>query len=169
MHKYIISRRLSLKVLLLQEEKMKKEILVKTHYIHNDDILKGYIILHVNLRPPGINHLDYVRIKCKETNKTIFCRIFGPGNKGKYNQGKFASIDKEKYIFLDAYYRDRLKIKNNEVDKREFNFIISKGNQIYLGLRAAFTHPEMGIKVSTILGFISIVLAIISIMMAIIS
>jgi hypothetical protein len=137
---------------------MKKTISVQLCYIHNDDILKGYIILHENLRPAQTKHLDYVRIKCEETNKTIFCRVFGPGTQGKYYEGIFKSVDKEKHIFLDAYYRDKLKIKNKDVGQKTFNLIVSKENQYWLGLLAAFTHPEIGIKVSAILGFISILL-----------
>ncbi len=142
---------------------IKKNISVKPYYIHSDDILKGYVILHENLRHSKMKHLNYVRIKCKETKKTIFCRVFGPGSQGKYYEGNFKDVGKEKNIFLDAYYRDQLKINDKEVGVKDFNFIVSKENQLWLGLCAAFTHPEMGIKVSAILGFISIGLGLISV------
>ena len=146
------------------------EIKLVPQYIHNDDILKGYVILHRKNRPENTIHLDYVKITCNDTNKSIYCRVFGPGNQGKYHTGNFEGVDLEKSILLDAYYRDKLGIKNDDVkDKKIFDFTITKGIQLVQGMCASFSHPETGIRVSSWLGIASVGLGILSVIFGIIS
>lgn len=139
---------------------MKIKINAKPRYLHNDDVLKGYIVLHKSFRKNAISHLEYVKVKCHNTGKTIICRLFGPGTQGKYFQGNFEKINKENSIFIDAYYRDKLGINAEDVGEKVYEFSIINTNQSWLTLCAAMTSPNLGVKCGTIFGIISLYLTI---------
>lgn len=109
------------------------------------DVLRGWIILHHEIQKKvGCRHLGYIKIRCEETNRTIYCRVFGPGKGSSKNnpyieyyqkaypeakEGEDLEKKEEKEnrvkesLYLDAYYQQKLnllgKIKDTQYKKED--------------------------------------------------
>jgi len=109
------------------------------------DTLRGWIVLHHKIQEEvGCRHLGYIKIRCEETNRTIYCRVFGPG-KGfsknnpyiEYYRKAYPEAKEDEYLeerekkenrvkeslYLDAYYQQKLnlleKIRDTQYKKED--------------------------------------------------
>jgi hypothetical protein len=156
-----------------------KKIELVPRWCWPEDIQMGWVILHKDIQDKiGIKHLQHVKIMAH--GKKIYCRVIGPGSKGKRYLDRTDLKPKEQNeilkesIFMDSYYEQRLNLpklypndKNNG-EKIEFKI---KRLKILGSLKSSLYHPNDGVKTGTwlglILGSLSIVLAIGSILIAI--
>ena len=139
----------------------------------------------------GVKHLSHVKIKCVETGKTIFCRIYAPGASQSREYSDFyrnvGGI--ETAICVDAYFQREFNIPYDDVrgegqyaGTKEYNFVISPVG--FCGKTwASLTHPEDGIRlgmqfaiislfvgsISLLIGFFSLILGCLFIIISLIS
>jgi len=140
-----------------------KPIQLVPRWCETEDILKGWVVIHKEKNP--LKHLANAKIKCVATDRTIYCRIRGPGTKkgkGVYYQKHEEEKVKES-IFLDAYYVEKLgldKFMESNVD-----FLISKG----CSLLSCLMHPEDAIRTSSCMGILALITSIIALVLGILS
>ena len=69
-----------------KSQKDNKIIQLEPRWVVSQHILSGWAILHRNIQMKihRLHHLKHAKIKCLDTKKTIYCRIYGPGTKGIY-------------------------------------------------------------------------------------
>ena len=120
----------------------------------------------------GINSRDLVNVINKSTGKSIcvYCRIIDNNYVNIYNSnGGRKNISNYNSIVLSSYYRDKLGIMHDETNS-EFELKKIKFYQMIKIIRFLFGHPEVSLKLVTILavtsiffGFIGIIISIIGI------
>lgn len=138
------------------------------NWVLKEDILMGWVVIHrIHTSKLGLKHLKHVKVKNIKNNKTITCRIFGPGTMGRYYE-IYGSETVKKSIFLDAYYRERLGVRAEDISKNPIEFKITP-IKIFGSLRASLKHPNDGVKAGARLGILSIFLAILSIILGVLS
>lgn len=137
-------------------------------WVVDEDILRGWVVLHRDITDSiGLRHLSHAVIRCVQTNKKIFCRVFGPSTvarKGPYYK-RYTKGEVQESIFLDAYYLERLGLSNDAIENKSIDFEIVKGGFL-IGLKACLDHPEDGIRVGMHLGVASVYLSFVAILIA---
>lgn len=135
------------------------------NWVLEKDILMGWVVIHrIHTNKLGIKHLKHAKIKNTKNNKSITCRIYGPGTKGQYYV-KYGSEVVKNSIFLDSYYRQRLDISSRDINKNPIKFEITPIK--FLGpLKASLKHPNDGVKAGAWLGILSIILGGLSLIFA---
>ena len=107
-----------------KETIMKKQNLTPLipNWVLKDDILMGWVVIHRNhISKLGLKHLKHAKIKNTENNKTITCKIYSPGRGGQYYDVYGVEVVK-KSIFLDAYYRQCLDIRSEDISINPIKF-----------------------------------------------
>lgn len=138
-------------------------------WVVQEDILRGWIVLHsskANLIK--LRHLDHAVIRCRKTNKKIFCRVIDPDtpDRGRIYYNRYTKQQVQNSIFLDAYYLEQLNLPHKVVGRKAISFEISKGG-FWVELRTCLNHPEDAIRIGSRVGLISVILAYIGIAYAI--
>lgn len=131
------------------------------------DALSGTVILHTEVTAPrDLQHLRYIKLCCVETNKTVFCRIFGPGKSRSYNGIKPDQVKRS--IFIDAHYQQRLGIPDTDIGIQEYSFKIKSVNVARYYLNAVSHHPDDSIRIGAFLGLTSLLISLFSIALSIV-
>lgn len=146
---------------------MKKKGMVSLlpNWALKDDVLMGWVVIHRNhTNRLGLMHSKHVKIKNTANNKTITCRIYGPGEHGQYYD-YYGSETVEKSIFLDAYYRQHLGITSEDISNNLIHFEITAIKR-FGPLKASLRHPSDSVKAGAWLGIISVSLGILSLVFA---
>lgn len=132
------------------------------------DILRGWVILHSDVTAPiGLQHLRYIKLHCVSTNKTTYCRIFGPGQSKAYNEIEQSKVKSS--IFMDAHYQQSLGISEDRMGKTKHDFVIRKVWPSTYYLTAVCHHPDDSVRVGAFLGVTSLTLGIVSLLLGILS
>lgn len=135
-------------------------------WCEHKDILRGWVILHKDVtHPRGLRHLRYIRLHCRDTDKTTYCRIFGPGKSKPYNEVE-PSVVKES-IFLDAHYQQKLEIAEEDMGNKKLAFDIEEVNAARYYVNAVCHHPDDSVRVGAFLGLLSIFLGFWSVYLSI--
>lgn len=148
----------------IRKRKHKTEFKLTPRWILPKYILRGWVVIHSNITEQldDVRHLSHVKIKCIETKKTIFCRIYGPGSSqsSEYQQEYGENIKTS--ICLDAYFQQKLGIPYKKVyGPKQDNvygdstFCISPVG-FFGKIKAACTHPEDGIRIGMRIAIISL-------------
>jgi|GEM_PF-1590363 len=160
-----------------RKRKGKTEFELTPRWILPKYILRGLVVIHSNITEQidNVRHLSHIKIKCIETKKTIFCRIYGPGSSqsSEYYQEYGENIKIS--ICLDAYFQQKLGIpynkiygpkqKNGNIDS---TFYISRAG--FVGkIRATLTHPEDGIRIGMKIAMIFLGVGLISLIVGAVS
>jgi len=129
-----------------KSQKDNKIIQLEPRWVVSKHILIGWAILHRNIQMKihKLHHLRHAKIRCLDTKKTIYCRIYGPGSRGLYYD-KYGEEKVKKSIFLDAYYMQKLNIENKIC--KQVNFIITHPPEYWGLLRSVLQHPNDGVKI----------------------
>jgi len=137
------------------------------NWVLEEDILMGWVVIHkIHTVKLGLKHLKHAKIKNTKNNKAITCRICGPGTMGRYYKRYNSEVVKTS-IFLDAYYRQRLDIRSEDISRNPIEFEITP-IKFFGSLRANLKHPNDGVKAGAWLGILSIILGALSLGLALI-
>ena len=148
----------------IRKRKRKTEFKLTPRWILPKYILRGWVVIHSNItRQIGdVRHLSHVKIKCVETKKAIFCRIFGPGSSQSSEFYQEYGENIKTSICLDAYFQQKLGIQYNKIygpkqskENGDSTFYISRVG-VAGKIRAALTHPEDGIRIGMKIAIVSL-------------
>jgi len=146
-------------------------------WIPSQFVLKGWVVIHSEStgKINKVKHLGHVKIKCIETGKAIFCRIFGPGASQSNEYYRIFRENIRTSICLDAYFQQKLDIPVKDVygprqekGNGDYTFVITPVG--FIGkIIAALTHPEDGIRIGMTIAMISLGVGLFSLLVSIIS
>ena len=135
-------------------------------WVLEKDVLMGWVVVHRKHRNEiKLEHLKYAKITNMENNKSIICRISGPGTQGSYYDFFGSDLVKQS-IFIDAYYRQKLNIESRKIGINSMKFRI-RPIRFLAPLRASLQHPHAAVKAGTWLGIVSVSLGFLSILISV--
>lgn len=131
----------------------------------NEDVNQGWVWLHKSQLPPGSSQRSIVKLSASDTSKHVYCdtRSIDKNFINHYNESPHTkNIDESNSVLVAAeWYQIRLGVEKDD----EAEIKVTSANHYYGKIRACLDHPQIVVRLSTMLGLLSVFLAIIGIVL----
>jgi hypothetical protein len=134
------------------------------HPALRDDIEAG----SVWIGSPSFLPRKIVKIRCTHSGRSFYCeaKLIDKFYRDHYREEIGTPLQNpERAIFLNAWYRQRLAIG---LEDDEVSLVITEASSVYGQIRACLHHPQVIVRLATILGLWSLFLAFVAAVLAII-